>query len=121
MDLMMWIPGVQDPRKPAYRAAKQLYLDLEIQGVVSIQVLQAGVLLATFEYGHAIFPSATISIEGCVRYGEALGINWEAKSVKKPFDWVELEEQNRLWWSIVILDRFVSLKQCVSVTFHLST
>jgi hypothetical protein len=107
MDLMLWAPGAQDPRSSAYLAAKHLYLDLELQGVVSIQALQAHVLLATYEYGHAIFPSANVSVEACVRYGELLGINWEAEQVKKPFDWVDVEEQNRLWWSIVLLDRYV--------------
>lgn len=115
MELMMWVPVDQDPRSTAYRAAKHIYLDLEIQGVVSIQALQAGVMLATFEYGHAIYPSASTSVEACVRYGELLGINWDSKSGKKPFDWVEIEEQNRVWWSIVILDRYVLLMPCSSL------
>jgi hypothetical protein len=110
MDLLIWVPGEQDPRTRAYSAAKHIYLDLEMQGIVSIQALQAGVLLATYEYGHAIYPSASTSVEACVRYGQLLGINWEAKTAKKPFGWVEAEEQTRLWWSIVMLDRYVHLK-----------
>ncbi|EPE35619.1 Zn2/Cys6 DNA-binding protein [Glarea lozoyensis ATCC 20868] len=109
MNLMLWVPGASDPRSSAYLAAKHLYLDLELHGVVSIQVLQANVLLTTFEYGHAIFPSAKISLEACVAYGKLLAINWEAERVKKPFDWVDVEEQNRLWWSIVLLDRVLSI------------
>lgn len=106
MDLICWVPENDDPKTPAYLAAKSFYLDLEIQGVVSLQVLQAEILIALFEFGHAIFPSAAISIEACVRYGCALGINWDAKfPAKRPFSWVAGDEQNRVWWAIVILDR----------------
>jgi hypothetical protein len=109
MSLICWIPEDDDPgdpKTPAYLAAKSFYLDLEIQGFVSLQILQAGLLIALFEFGHAIFPSAAVSIEACVRYGCALGINWGAKfPPKRPFSWVDGDEQNRVWWAVFILDR----------------
>lgn len=105
MDLICWVPENDDPKTPAYLAAKSFYLDLEIQGLVSLQILQAGLLIALFEFGHAIFPSAAVSMEACVRYGCTLGINWGAKSPpKKPFSWIDSDEQNRVWWAVVILD-----------------
>ncbi|TVY43167.1 hypothetical protein LOCC1_G003182 [Lachnellula occidentalis] len=110
MDVVMSTSHEHNPRTPAYLAFKQLYLELEIQGIVSIQILQAGILIALFELGHAIFPSAAISVEACVRYGHELGINWGAQfPEKKPFSWVDIEEQNRVWWAIVILDRFIKI------------
>ena len=106
MEVVMSTPHEHDPITPAYLALKKLYLELEIQGIVSIQVLQAGILIALFELGHAIFPSAVVSVEASVRYGQELGINWGAKfPEKKPFSWVDIAEQNRVWWAIVILDR----------------
>jgi hypothetical protein len=107
MDLTCWIPENNNPRTPAYIATKSFYLDLEIQGLVSLQVLQAGILISLFELGHAIFPSAVVSVEACVRYGCALGINWDAKfPAKRPFSWFDLDEQNRVWWAVMILDRY---------------
>ncbi len=104
----MWMPRDQDPLTPAYLAAKSFYLDLEIQGIFSIQVLQALILIALYETGHAVFPSGAVSIEACVRYGNALGINWNRDTQKKkPFSWVDREEQNRVWWGVVMLDWFV--------------
>jgi hypothetical protein len=98
MDLICWIPENNDPRATAYLVAKSFYLDLEIQGFVSIQILQAAILIALFEFGHAIYPSPAVSIEACVRYGSVLGINWDAKfPAKRPFSWVDVEEQNRVW------------------------
>ncbi|KAH7319124.1 hypothetical protein BKA65DRAFT_513843 [Rhexocercosporidium sp. MPI-PUGE-AT-0058] len=105
MVLSMWMPQEQNPRTATYLAAKTFYLDLEIQGVVSIQVLQALILIALYETGHAIFPSAAVSVEACVRYGQALGINWDARyPEKKPFAWVDREEQNRVWWAVFMLE-----------------
>jgi hypothetical protein len=109
MDLICWIPENKDPRTLTYLAAKLFYLDLEIQGLVTFQILQAAILIAIFEFGHAIYASAAVSIEACVRYGCVLGINWDAKfPAKRPFSWVDVEEQNLVWWAIVILDRYVS-------------
>ncbi|KAL2063565.1 hypothetical protein VTL71DRAFT_5370 [Oculimacula yallundae] len=105
MKLSMWTPHEEDPRTPEYLAAKTFYLDLEIHGIVSVQVLQALILIALYEAGHAIFPSAAVSKEACVRYGQALGINWESKSPrKKPFAWVDREEENRVWWAVFMLE-----------------
>jgi hypothetical protein len=107
MDVICWIPENNNPRTPAYLAAKSFYLNLEIQGLVSLQILQAGILIALFELGHAIFPSAAVSIGACVQYGCVLGLNWDAKfPAKRPFAWIEVDEQNRVWWAVVILDRY---------------
>lgn len=101
----MWVPQGQNPRTAAYLAAKSFCLDLEIQGIFSIQELQALILVALYETGHAIFPSAAVSVEACARYRQALGINWDTKHPeKKPFAWVDREEQNRVWWAVFMLD-----------------
>ena len=96
-----------NPRTPAYYAAKHFYLEMEASGMMSIQVLQAGLLLSLYELGHAIYPSAYLSIGVCARYAYALGINQDAKTqASKVLTLVELEENKRVWWGIVILDRF---------------
>jgi hypothetical protein len=95
-----------NPRTPAYNAAKHFYLEIEASGMMSIQVLQAGLLLSLYELGHAIYPSAYLSIGACARYAYALGINKDANTkVSKVLTLVELEENRRVWWGIVILDR----------------
>ncbi len=103
------MPGceAQDLRTATYRAAKAYYLDLEISGAMSVQILQAGILIALFELGHAIYPSAFLSVASCARYASALGIGWRtASGGESPIDWVDLEERNRSWWAIVLLDRY---------------
>ncbi|KAH8802607.1 putative fungal-specific transcription factor [Xylogone sp. PMI_703] len=97
-------------RTPAYHTAKHFFLEIEASGMMSIQVLQAGLLLALYEVGHAIYPSAYLSIGTCTRYAYALGINKGARiKASKVLSLVELEENKRVWWGIVILDRFLSI------------
>jgi hypothetical protein len=109
MKLIISMPPehTKNPQTPTYFAAKQFYLDVETAGIFSIQALQAGLLISLYELGHAIYPSAFLSIGACARYSYALGINGNATSqIIKPSTWVEQEETRRVWWAIVILDRF---------------
>ncbi|KFY02421.1 hypothetical protein V490_00506 [Pseudogymnoascus sp. VKM F-3557] len=89
---------------------KQLHFDIESSGTLSIQVLQAAVLIALYELGHAIYPAALLSVGRCARYATALDINKPTASlgsIKLP--WIEEEESRRVWWAIAILDRFLNL------------
>jgi hypothetical protein len=88
---------------------KYFYLEVEGSSIVSLAVLQAGVLLALYELGHAIYPAAFLSIGACARYVHALGINVSRTlKTRKVLTLVEVEERRRVWWTIVILDRFVA-------------
>jgi hypothetical protein len=96
------------PKTILYRMVKQLHFDIESSGTLSIQVLQAAVLIALYELGHAIYPAALLSVGCCARYATALDINKPTASlgsIKLP--WIEEEETRRVWWAIAILDRFV--------------
>lgn len=98
----------RDARTPLYYAAKHFHLDLEGEGTFSILILQAGVLLALYEIGHGIYPAAFLTIGACARYAHALGINVsKTAGSRKVLTLVEAEERRRVWWAIVILDRFV--------------
>ncbi|EED14623.1 fungal specific transcription factor, putative [Talaromyces stipitatus ATCC 10500] len=100
----------RDPRTPLYHAAKHFFLDLEGDVTLSLLILQAGVLLALYEIGHGIYPAAFLTIGTCARYAHALGISVSrAVESRKVITLVELEERRRVWWAIVILDRFVSI------------
>jgi hypothetical protein len=96
-------------KNPLYLAVKRLFLELEISGALTIQLLQAGVLISVYEYGNAIYPSAYISIGVCARYGTAVAINLPMSSAgASDWKWVELEEQRRIWWAILALERYAA-------------
>jgi hypothetical protein len=100
----------RNPRTTLYSIVKQFYLQLESSNTFSILVLQAGILLALYELGHGIYPAAFLSIGACARYAHALGIKTGSQSARKRvLSLVEVEEQRRVWWAIVILDRYVPI------------
>jgi hypothetical protein len=94
-------------KNPLYLAVKRLFLELEISGALTIQLLQAGVLISVYEFGNAIYPSAYISIGVCARYGTILAVNSPTSSAGVGGrNWVELEVQRRIWWAILALERY---------------
>lgn len=97
-----------NPKTSHYLTAKRILLEAEIAGILSLQLLQAGLLLTIYEVGHAIYPLAYTSLGTWARYGVSLGINGkrQAGSIEQ-YTWVDEEERRRVWWAILILDRFV--------------
>lgn len=57
-----------------YREAKGFLARLESGGIISLLMLQAMVLIAVYEYGHAIYPAAWMTIGSCARYSDILGL-----------------------------------------------
>ncbi|KAK1252169.1 hypothetical protein MKX08_003356 [Trichoderma sp. CBMAI-0020] len=102
------LPDLPNPRTLLYHTVKHFYL--EVESSFSLLVLQAGILVALYELGHGIYPAAFLSIGQCARYAHALGINTgHMVPATKVLTLVEVEERRRVWWAIVILDRFVSI------------
>jgi hypothetical protein len=100
--------GPRDPiQAELYIVIKRLHLEVELSGILTLEALQAGILISVYEVGNAIYPSAYLSIGTCARYGHALGINNTTVVETKSLAWLEQEERRRTWWAIVILDRYV--------------
>ncbi|KAF3060815.1 hypothetical protein CFAM422_010825 [Trichoderma lentiforme] len=108
-------PGDDANNIVAYKRAKQMYFEMETSGNLSLRVLQAGILIALYETGHAIYPAAYLSVGACVRYGIALGIDKlvvesdGAHDRLQMYTQTEVEEQRRVWWALLLLDRFMCL------------
>ncbi|KAJ4854256.1 fungal zn(2)-Cys(6) binuclear cluster domain-containing protein [Trichoderma breve] len=97
-------------RTDLHLAAKQGFLNLEMAGVLSVECLEAGLLISLYEINHAIYPSAFLSVGACTRYGQAMGFGGlNALRLRPPYNRSELEESRRLWWAVVLLDRYLNL------------
>jgi hypothetical protein len=109
MKLIDWLPDASGPQTDLYRTVKRFFLEVELTGLVSLTLLQAALLIAFYELGHAIYPFANISVGVCVRYGAALGIEPRSQEQgnRLSTDWIEEEERTRLWWALFLLDRLV--------------
>lgn len=94
-----------------YLTAKRFHFEVEATGALSIHVLQAAVLIALYEIGHAIYPVAYLTVGACARYAFSMRLDRlgpELMCADRPQTWAEVEERRRLWWSIRILDRCVN-------------
>lgn len=100
--LLLSIPDQTGRGSKLYSDAKELYCIAEAAGCFTIQMIQAGIMIALYELGHGIYPAAFLTIATCARYGTALGIdNLSAKDMMS----VDREEKIRVWWGVLIIDQ----------------
>ncbi|OPB40547.1 hypothetical protein A0O28_0006260 [Trichoderma guizhouense] len=96
-----------------YHAVRQFLLEVMASGILSIHVLQAGILMVVYEMGQAIYPSAYFTLGQCVQYSSILGIDKFDLGLTgedaQHGSWEEIEERRRGWWAVVILDRIISI------------
>lgn len=98
----------QGTRCKAYYSIKSSLLEAESSCSLELRVLQAIILMAVFEVGHAIYPAAYLTVGYCVRYGSALGLHKAVEHYSEEgFSVTESEERRRSWWAILVLDRLV--------------
>lgn len=112
MQLINWTPTASEsPKSPAYIAAKQFFFELENAGNLSIRLVQAGIFIALYELGHCIYPAAYMSVGTCARHAVALGLDKDIKQNNATgLPWDDIEERRRVWWAILILDRYALFK-----------
>lgn len=67
-------PASDRTNNALYKTAKEFLSKLESGGALSLRILQAMVLVAMYEYGHAIYPAAWMTVGSCVRYCDILGL-----------------------------------------------
>ncbi|KAI9810599.1 MAG: hypothetical protein M1827_006161 [Pycnora praestabilis] len=104
--------GMESPQTYCYSMAKRFYSAVEQNGTYSIHLLQAAVLIGLYEVGHAIYPAAYLTVGHCARMGYAMGIHRRKdlpQMLNRPSTWTDVEERGRVWWAVLILDRYVNL------------
>ena len=95
-----------------YQATKMAIMLLEQHGQYSTNMLGAYAVLAMYEVGQALFPAAYLTVSGVARLFCALGLHDKKKAtqlMRRPDTWVEVEERRRIWWSVLMLDRYVHI------------
>ncbi|KAH8807962.1 hypothetical protein F5884DRAFT_673623 [Xylogone sp. PMI_703] len=99
-----------DPRTACYCNLKAALLEVELKGAMTFRILQTLVLVAIYELGHSIYPSAYLTIGYCARYGIALGVDQTIISSNSTVaNLADTEEERRTWWAIIFLDRYLNI------------
>lgn len=90
-----------------YVSIKNAISLLEAASIISVEVVQARLLMTFYEMGHNIHPGASISIATAARTARLLGLN--KKRFQNPAEdlgsKIIAEEEKRVWWAVVNLDR----------------
>jgi hypothetical protein len=101
-------PPGEDPRTESYWVTKQFLALVESAPLISIHLLQAHVLMAIYEIGHAIYPAGYLSVGHAVRLGYSMRLQDPTSPDRMqgpPTTWTAREEERRAWWCTVVLDR----------------
>ncbi|KAF5687111.1 transcriptional regulatory moc3 [Fusarium circinatum] len=89
-------------------------LDRTVQAIMhaSIPLVQAGVVLSAYEYATGQIDSAYISIAACIRMAQVVGVDFAYKRLDAVQEETRLQATSEwdLWWSIIVLERFISLE-----------
>lgn len=107
---MQVIGSEHQGRHPLYLRIKSLLATLEHLGRFTTDLLATYVLVAFYELGQGIFPAAYLSIANCSRLCLMLGLHDKKRvspMLPRAATWTETEERRRLWWAVLILDRYV--------------
>ncbi|KAL6907335.1 hypothetical protein GGI43DRAFT_258588 [Trichoderma evansii] len=104
--LILSIPDQNKGTSEVYILIKHFFLAAEAAGCFTLQMVQAGVMIALYELGHGIYPAVFSTIATCARYGTALGID-ELNATDLPS--TSGEEKVRVWWGILIIDHILNI------------
>lgn len=96
-----------DAINSVYFAVKGFHSLLLSTGRISIDSIQAGILLAMYEQCQYLRDAAELSIATCARMGYTLGLD---KTLQHGFRHdsmtdLEVEIRRRLWWTILMIER----------------
>lgn len=97
-------------QSPLYVTVKNLINLLEMSNDSSLDLLHSRILVAFYEMGHGLHAAAYVSVAVCARTARALGLHRKMwRNVEAAHDLLSLEEEKRVWWAIVCMDRFMGL------------
>ncbi|KAK9364981.1 hypothetical protein V1509DRAFT_612987 [Lipomyces kononenkoae] len=102
-------PENDNTQSHLYHLFKYLFSFIQLVRAPSLELVQSGLLLVVFELGDSLHNAASMSISICARLAYALGLNvnvFHVDALHFP-EWVELEERQRVWLGIYMLDRMV--------------
>jgi hypothetical protein len=92
-----------------YPTVKSFYSLLQSTGKVSMELVQAGVLIACYEHCQGLHQDAWLTIGACVRMGHLMGLQTILQKTlpEEKNERDILETKRRLWWGIVVTERCI--------------
>lgn len=102
-------PHQEQEREVLYLATKTIFIQIHAVKSSSVWLIQAGIIIATYEQAHGMLENAYVSIGICARLAFSIDLQKKKRS-EQPIGseaWYEDEEAFATWWGLVICDRSV--------------
>lgn len=96
---------------PWYRACKHYFGQHIAFGETSLDLIQAGMLIALFEHTQAIGDRALLTLGVCARVAYALELDtFVSEQVRRGEGEMSVEDEEAVhtWWGLILLDRWLS-------------
>ncbi|PWY82111.1 hypothetical protein BO70DRAFT_259030, partial [Aspergillus heteromorphus CBS 117.55] len=98
-------------REAMYEAVKTLFWDKDSVSRPSLSLIQAGLLLAVYEYGHGLLNASFVTIGVCSSMAQLSGLcNPGCPPLPRTGSLVSEDEMLHTWWGILVHERMLSLK-----------
>jgi len=113
------VPREKSSLEQLYYTTKGLYGFFGSTGRSSIEVVQAGLLMAFYEHCQALHDAAYLTLGACARTGYVLGFDKTLSSDthsdthSDPVAESIAAKQRQVWWGIIILERYAFPGFCV--------
>jgi hypothetical protein len=90
-----------------YYTTKCFYSLLQSNGRLSLELLQAGLLIAAYEHCQGLYEASALSIGICARMGYAMGLHRTIQygTALEGISQGDLEQMRRVWWGVFIVER----------------
>ncbi|KAF4768264.1 hypothetical protein HAV15_002727 [Penicillium sp. str.  len=111
MCLITYHPGLAESSSAIdhatlYLTTKSLYTQIQSSFPPSLHLIQAGIIIASYEYATKKINDAFASIAVCARMGYAARLHLiNLVEGLDPMEYLQAEEQLSTWWGIVITER----------------
>jgi hypothetical protein len=109
MHLVQQLPetSAKSMQTSLYLAIKSILSMLMATSTISLTVLQAWILIAFYELGHAIFPACSVSVASCVKILRWLGLHDILRlEENSQIVGIEKEERIRVCWAVRQFERW---------------
>lgn len=111
MKLATEVPGLHHAAAAGsrtYETARRFTNELEVTIPTSLRLFQATILIAVYEIGHGLLPTAYLTVAKAARLGLLRGVHDRGHTTQlfqTPPTWTHWEEERRAWWATSILER----------------
>ncbi|OOF92585.1 hypothetical protein ASPCADRAFT_509512 [Aspergillus carbonarius ITEM 5010] len=96
-------------RESMYEALKRLFWDKDSVARPSVALIQAGLLLSVYEYGHGLLNASYVTISVCSSMAQVSGLCnvSQAPPLPRLGTLASQDEMLHTWWGIIIHERLV--------------